>query len=217
MDTFLKNYKTFGPEWNVLNIFGDKYSIPHNQYNEFLQLIATNDPSSLKYKLVERNTMGQGPIQIELFFIYEDGNRINENYIKSFLESYTTLLKQKCQEIKELDYYVLQSPSDVNRCELFQIICPKYKIPYSIQLDIRSQILHQLSNIFDGINYSNTPHNVFDQRIISYNIWNISNFIAKNRSLNKYTVDTDCKAFNAELPTDNYEILKAVSIRVNHS
>lgn len=216
MDTFLKNYKTFGPEWNVLNIFGDKYAIPDNHYDTFLQLIATND-QIYKYKLVERNTMGKGPIQIELFFIYEDTNRINQNYIKSFLESYTTILKQKYQDINELDFYVLQNPSDVNRCEIFQIICPTHRIPYSIQLEVRAEILQQLSTIFTGINYSNTPNNVFDQRIISYNIWNISNFIAKTRVLNKYTVDTKCKAFEAELPTDNYELLKAISIRINHS
>lgn len=217
MDAFLKNYKTFGPEWNVLNIFGDKYAIPDNQYETFLQLIATNEPLSYKYRLVERNTLGKGPIQIELFFIYENSCRINQNYIKSFLESYTKILKQKYQDINELDFYVLQNPSDVNRCELFQIVCPTHRIPYGIQLEVRSEILQHLSTIFTGINYSNTPNNVFDQRIISYNIWNITNFIAKTRMLNKYTLDTDCKAVECELPKDNYEILKAISIRINHS
>lgn len=218
LTNFLNSYKTFGPEWNVLNLFGNKYVIPDNHYETFLSLIATTEINRTIYRFIERNIIDRGPIQIELFFIYEHDTqkRANETHIKSFIQSYTNILKQKFDNITNLDFYILRKPIDTNMCELYQIICPSITIPYKIQFDIRNEMLKTLETIFVTIEYTNSLNNMLDEKIIGYNIWNMANFIAQDRMLVKYTV-TNSDVIEVNLPTDSVSLLKDLSIRLNHS
>jgi hypothetical protein len=215
---FVNQYKTFGPEWTVLNLFGEKYAIPESTYENFLELLAETEKSE-NYRFVERNIVTGGPIQIELFFVYEHGTikRIDEAQIALFLQCYTTILKQYYHDTETLEFYILRKPIDFKRCEQLEIICPNLTIPYNIQRQIRTEILTNLETIFANTEYTNSIPNIFEERIISYNTWNIHNFIAKDRLLAKYSVDKDNNVGPIEIPETDIDVLKEVSIRYNHS
>lgn len=160
-----------------LEIYGGKYNIPDDKYEEFLQLyhhdvFIKNQPEYLTETQLEK-----GPILVDVDFRHDYAvttRQYSQDNVSDLVDLYLDVFKQAFQldNGTEINAYVFQKPT-VNRVADDQITKDGIHIIFSIQCDhtaqqiIRQKVLEQIDDILNPqeLKITNTWDKVFDEGI----------------------------------------------------
>ena len=160
-----------------LDIYGGKYSIPDDKYEEFLQLyhhdvFIKNQPEYLTETQLEK-----GPILVDVDFRHDydvTTRQYSQENIADLVDLYLAIFKEAFQldNGTVINAYVFQKPT-VNRVVDDQLTKDGAHLIFSIQCDhtaqqiIRKKVLEQIEDVWNSqeLQITNTWDKVFDEGI----------------------------------------------------
>jgi P4 family phage/plasmid primase-like protien len=182
LDDFLKHYRAEKGSTITntrigskdLNIFGGSYNIPHDKYNEFLNIYYESvfENKNEEY-LTEKQLINDGPLLVDIDLRY-DSNIKTRQHSNEHIVDIITLYLNKFEEIYILDnqvgfnIYVLQKPEvnildDKTKDGIHLIFT--LKMSKGEQCLLRKKIINDIESIFENIPIINSFEDVFDEGV----------------------------------------------------